>query len=113
MRQKSHRQQRLSQLKQRQNELKLELAMTKTFLLIDKNKQSEQNDGEFDISDPSVPRMVSSLLVQASHPTTSNNLSPILSSGNEEGELERDIEHLERRLATAKAQLMFITCAKK
>jgi hypothetical protein len=44
IRDKSHHQQRLSQLKYRQNELQLELAMTKTFLLMDKNKNFDQND---------------------------------------------------------------------
>jgi hypothetical protein len=36
----------------------------------------------------------------------------ILSNTNEEDELERDIEHLERRLAATKSQLMFITYQK-
>ncbi|CAF4302730.1 unnamed protein product, partial [Adineta steineri] len=44
LRDKSHRQQRISQLKHRQNELKIELAMTKTFLLMDKNKTLDYND---------------------------------------------------------------------
>ncbi|CAM2703761.1 unnamed protein product [Rotaria socialis] len=86
---KSHHQQRLSELKHRQNELKLELAMTKAFLLIDKNKSLDHND---------------------SLNSTMNN-SPlhavISTSFNEEKELEKDIEYLEKRLASAKSQLLF------
>jgi hypothetical protein len=40
-------QQRLSQLKHRQNELKIELAMTKTFLLMDKNKTLDLNECKY------------------------------------------------------------------
>jgi hypothetical protein len=47
IRDKSHHQQRLSQLKHRQNELKLELAMTKTFLLMDKKKNFDHNDCKY------------------------------------------------------------------
>ncbi|UJR09080.1 hypothetical protein I4U23_013327 [Adineta vaga] len=81
---KSTHQQRLIQLKHRQNELKLELAMTKTFL-----QNFERS--EF-----------------LHHPTLPNSpMRKILSTNqeDEEDELERDIEYLERRLATAKSQL--------
>jgi hypothetical protein len=40
-------QQRLSQLKHRQNELKIELAMTRTFLLMDKNKTFDLTDCKY------------------------------------------------------------------
>ncbi|UJR37144.1 hypothetical protein I4U23_029854 [Adineta vaga] len=93
LREKSNRQQRVSQLKHRQNELKLELAMTKTFLLMDKTKH-------FDYID--------------SFNSTINN-SPMhtnMANTNEEDELERDIDHLERRLASAKSQLIFVTYQK-
>jgi len=40
-------QQRLSQLKHRQNELKLELAMTKTFLSMDENKNFDHYDCKY------------------------------------------------------------------
>ena len=49
MRDKSYDQQRVAQLKHRQNELKLELAMTKTFLLMDKNKTFDQHDCDRDV----------------------------------------------------------------
>ena len=49
MRDKSYQQQRVTQLKHRQNELKLELAMTKTFLLMDKSKTFDQHDCEWDV----------------------------------------------------------------
>ncbi|CAF4361068.1 unnamed protein product [Rotaria sp. Silwood2] len=91
---KSHHQQRLSELKYRQNELKLELAMTKAFLLMDKNKKFEHND---------------------SLNTTINNTplhTIILNNYDEEKELEKDIEYLEKRLASAKSQLIFSTYQK-
>jgi hypothetical protein len=47
IRDKSYHQQRLSQLKNRQNELKFELAMTKTFLHMDKNKNFDHNDCKY------------------------------------------------------------------
>ncbi|CAF0829659.1 unnamed protein product [Rotaria sordida] len=94
LRDKSHRQQRISQLKHRQNELKLELAMTKTFLLMDKNKNFEYND--------------------SFNSTINNNpIHTIMSNTNEEEELERDIEHLERRLASAKSLLNHSTYKRK
>ncbi|CAF4040350.1 unnamed protein product [Rotaria sp. Silwood2] len=91
---KSQHQQRLSELKYRQNELKLELAMTKAFLLMDKNKKFEHND---------------------SLNTTINNTplhTIILNNYDEEKELEKDIEYLEKRLASAKSQLIFSTYQK-
>ncbi|CAF3736376.1 unnamed protein product [Rotaria sp. Silwood1] len=91
---KPQHQQRLSELKHRQNELKLELAMTKAFLLMDKHKNFDHND---------------------SMNSTINN-SPlhtiILSNYDEEKELEEDIEYLEKRLASAKSQLIFSTYQK-
>ncbi|CAF1214552.1 unnamed protein product [Adineta steineri] len=93
LRDKSHRQQRISQLKHRQNELKIELAMTKTFLLMDKNKTLDYND--------------------SFNSTLSNSpMHTIMSNMNEEDELERDIEYLERRLLSTKTQLMFVTYQK-
>ncbi|CAF3430792.1 unnamed protein product [Rotaria sp. Silwood1] len=86
LRDKSHRQQRISQLKHRQNELKLELAMTKTFLTMDKNKNFDHK--------------------HSPNSTINNNpIHIIMSNTNDEDELARDIEHLEKRLATAKSQL--------
>ena len=35
-----------------------------------------------------------------------------MANTNEEDELERDIDHLERRLASAKSQLIFVTYQK-
>ena len=47
------------------------------------------------------------------HSTVSNSLvHTIVSKMNEEDELKRDIQHLERRLAIAKQQLVFITYQK-
>ncbi|CAF1162762.1 unnamed protein product [Rotaria sordida] len=89
---KSHHQQRLSELKHRQNELKLELAMTKAFLLMDKNKNLDHNDFLNSTNSPL-------------HTILSNNY-------DEEKELEQDIENLEKRLASAKSQLMFSTYQK-
>lgn len=94
LRDKSHRQQRISQLKHRQNELKLELAMTKTFLLMDKTKSSEPNE---------------SVNATINNNTPMHSLFPNI---NEEDDLEQEIEHLERRLAAAKSQLIYVTYQK-
>ncbi|CAF1068218.1 unnamed protein product [Adineta steineri] len=94
IRDKSIQQQRLFQLKHRQNELKLELAMMKTFLLMDKNKTFDRTD--------------------TLHSTITNSPMRTIMSNNydEEHELEKDIENLERRLLSAKSQLMFTTYEK-
>ncbi|CAF4847532.1 unnamed protein product, partial [Rotaria sp. Silwood2] len=87
------RQQRISQLKYRQNELKLELAMTKTFSSTDKNRNFDHID--------------------SLNSTINNNpIHTIMSNTNEEDELERDIEHLEKRLALAKSQIPYGTYKK-
>ncbi|CAF1659853.1 unnamed protein product, partial [Adineta ricciae] len=93
LREKSNRQQRISQLKHRQNELKLELAMTKTFLLMDKSKHFDYNES------------LNSTIHNSPMHTNSSTM-------NEEDELESEIEHLERRLASAKSQLLYVTYQK-
>ncbi|CAF0829408.1 unnamed protein product [Didymodactylos carnosus] len=70
---------RIQSLKQRQDELKLELAMTKTFFLIDNNQQWNYN------------------------------ASNISSNMNDEDVLEKEIELLEKRLVATKSHLMFST----
>ncbi|CAF0918183.1 unnamed protein product, partial [Adineta ricciae] len=84
---KSNSQQRIYQLKHRQSELKFELAMTKTFLLMDKNRTLDRSE----FPKPTIPN------------------SPLRKNYDEEHELEKDIEFLERRLATAKSQLKLST----
>ena len=48
------------------------------------------------------------------HYSTINNspMHKIISNSNEEDELQKEIEHLERRLASAKSHLMFVTYQK-
>jgi hypothetical protein len=41
-----------------------------------------------------------------------HTMKSTVTSYDEENELESDIEHLERRLASAKSQLMFVACQK-
>lgn len=72
--------QRLNLLKQRQNQLRNELAATKSFLL---------NEN----IDPSSPI---------------HRLPTLQNSSDEEHQLEQDIEYLERRLTSAKTQLILI-----
>ncbi|CAM4765474.1 unnamed protein product [Rotaria magnacalcarata] len=93
LRDKALRQQRVSLLKHRQNELKLELATAKTFLLMDKSKNCDLNDSR--------------------HSTMNNSSMHTFSSHkNEENLLEREIENLERRLTLAKSQLAYGTLKK-
>ena len=99
-------QQRLTQLKHRQNELKLELAMTRTFLLLDKNKNNENNDCKYQkvfllylLTDFFFLAVTSTISNSPLHTLVPNTYQ------EEEDELEKDIEHLERRLTCAKSQL--------
>ncbi|CAM4876412.1 unnamed protein product [Rotaria socialis] len=93
LRDKSLRQQCVSLLKHRQNELKLELATAKTFLLMDKSKNFDLNDSR--------------------HSTLNNSpMHTLLSHKNGENLLEREIQNLERRLTLAKSQLVHGTLKK-
>jgi hypothetical protein len=109
-------QQRLSQLKHRQNELKLELAMTRTFLLMDKNKTFDPSDCKYQRQ--SLIYLQTNIFCfysLAVNSTISNSpMHTIIPNTyqEEEDELEKDIEYLERRLASAKSQLLFTTYQK-
>ena len=100
------------QLKHRQNELKLELAMTKNFLLMDKNKNNDQNECK---SFSAIHLFFNLLRISFSAaPSTigHSSMHQNLSNPADEDELEKEIDHLERRLAIAKSQLMLVTSQK-
>ncbi len=79
---------------------------------MDKNKNLYHNDCKCYI----LSRLsINFVLFLAVNSTISNSLMhTVIPNTYEEGidELEKDIEHLERRLASAKSQLMFVTYQK-
>ena len=85
--------------------------MTKTFLLMDKNKTSEYHDRKYQINH----LMFSSYLtfILAINSTIANPpMQQVLTNTNEEDQLEEEIDHLERRLASTKSQFVFVTSQK-
>jgi hypothetical protein len=86
--------------------------MTKTFLLMDKNKNFEHYECKY-FPFISIYIFIIPLFFLAINSTKGNSpMHQILSNTTEEDELEKEIDHLERRLASAKSQLIFITSQK-
>ena len=84
--------------------------MTKTFLLMDKNKHFDIYDCKYILLHLEFILFFFFLAINSSKGTSP--MHPILSNTTEEDELEKEINHLERRLASAKSQLSFLTSQK-
>jgi hypothetical protein len=77
---------------------------------MDKSKQYEHHDGNYMPFDSMGDNWSISIWLLVCHVTNMTSNGPL---HNQEDSLERDIEHLERRLSAAKAQFMLIACQKK
>ena len=89
--------------------------MTKTFLAMDKNRNGEHPEGQ-SFARRSFPCRERKSLLLAHNANISQSpmhtLPSNVSSYDEEAHLERDIDYLERRLATAKSHLVMVTSQK-